>query len=377
MRKIGFVLGIATLAFAGGNVYAQSSVTFYGLISTGISYTNNVRVTGGQGHSLWQFYSGPQQLPRWGIKGVEDLGGGLSTIFTLENGFSIGTGTLSQGGREFGRQAFVGLSSRDLGTLTLGRQYDDASTLCWYESACQFAAFGAHIGDNDNVFDTFRVNNTVKYKSISYRGLQFEGTYSFSNQAGEFSDNNAYSAAISYFGPKISAGVAFMQVNKPNDANNSNGAVVNDYGFSSPFITNPVSKAGVNQQRMLGMGGAYKFDPASVSLLYTNTRFDYLDGSRLTLQNVEASLTDFVAPDFLVGAAYIFTTGRYEPQNSNPKWHQVNVGADYFLSKRTDVFLVGVFQRAAGDAQYAQIYSFSPSSTKSQLSAVVGMRTKW
>jgi predicted porin len=370
-------VGLAVLASAGGTAYAQSSVTLYGLISAGVSYTNNQRTASGQGHSSFQFYNGPQQLPRWGIKGAEDLGGGLSAIFTLENGFSIATGTLSQGGREFGRQAFVGLASKQYGTLTFGRQYDTAATLCWYESACQFAAFGTHIGDNDNVFNTFRINNSVKYKSNDYRGLQFEGAYAFSNQAGQFSDNNAYSVAASYHGPAVSAGLAFMQVNKPNDPNNPNGAVVNDYGFSSPFVTNPVSKAGVNHQRMFGAGGAYAFQPASLSILYTNVRFDYLDGSRLTLQNLEASVTDYVTPAFLVGLAYIFTTGRYAPENTSPKWHQVNAGVDYFLSKRTDVFLVGIYQRAAGDAQYAQIYSFSPSSTKSQISAVVGMRTKW
>ncbi|CAB3745556.1 hypothetical protein LMG24238_07685 [Paraburkholderia sediminicola] len=375
MKRV--VVWLMVLAFAGGKAYAQSSVTFYGLISAGAAYSNNQRGAGGQGHSLWQFYSGPQQPPRWGIKGTEGLGGGLSAIFTLESGYSIGTGTLSQGGRLFGRQAFVGLASTELGTLTLGRQYDEAVTLCWYESACQFAAFGTHIGDNDNVFDTFRINNAVKYRSIDYHGLQFEGAYSFSNEAGAFSDNNAYSAAVSYRRQQFSAGVAFLQVNKPNDPKNANGAVVNDYGFSSPFVTNPASKSGVSHQRMYGAGGAYKFDPTSLSLLYTNVRFDYLDGSRLTLQNLEASLTDFVRPDFLIGVAYIFTTGQYRPQSSSPKWHQVNAGVDYFLGKRTDLYLVGVYQRAAADAPYAQIYSFSPSSTKSQISGVVGLRTKW
>jgi predicted porin len=55
----------------------------------------------------------------------------------------------------------------------------------------------------------------------------------------------------------------------------------------------------------------------------------------------------------------------------------VNTGVDYLLSKRTDLFLVGIYQKAAGDAQYAQIYSLSPSTTKSQVSAVIGLRHKW
>ncbi|MGF6919449.1 porin [Paraburkholderia sp. 40] len=144
------------LSFA-GLASAQSSVTLYGLISTAIAYANNQK-----GGSSWFVANGPMQPPRFGLKGTEDLGGGLHAIFTLESGFSITNGSLSQGGRMFGRQAFVGLSSDRIGTITVGRQYDlGAATLCAYESACQFAAYGTHIGDNDNVFNTFRVNNAV------------------------------------------------------------------------------------------------------------------------------------------------------------------------------------------------------------------------
>jgi general bacterial porin, GBP family len=375
MNRRLFVLAATALACQAAS--AQSSVTLYGLISSGIVYSNNQVGAYHRGHSTWQFASGPMQTPRWGIRGAEDLGGGLKAIFTLENGYSLANGTLSQGGREFGRQAYVGLSSNTYGTVTLGRQYDKAVTLCDFESACQFAAFGAHIGDSDNVFDTFRINNAVQYQSIKYRGLQFEALYGFSNKAGGFSDNNAYSAAMQYVNGPLKLGAAYLQVNTPNDPNNTNGAVVNDYGFSSPFITNPATRSGVSKQRMYGAGGAYALGSASLSLLYTNVQFQYLDTSRLLLQNVEASLTDFLRPDLMVGAAYIFTTGTYHPQDKKPKWHQVNAGIDYFLSKRTDLFLVGFYQRAAGDAQFAQIYSLSPSSTKTQVAAVIGMRHKW
>ena len=109
--------------------HAQSSVTLYGLIDAGITYTNNQ-----QGHSNWKATSGSVNGSRWGLRGSEDLGGGLKAIFTLENGFSIMNGTNGQGGREFGRQAFVGLSSDQFGAVTLGRQYDSVGRLsrtCW------------------------------------------------------------------------------------------------------------------------------------------------------------------------------------------------------------------------------------------------------
>ncbi len=99
--------------------HAQSSVTLYGLIDAGLTYTNNQ----GGSHNFKET-SGQVNGSRWGLRGAEDLGGGLKAIFTLENGFSIANGTLGQGGREFGRQAFVGLSSAQFGAVTLGRQYD-------------------------------------------------------------------------------------------------------------------------------------------------------------------------------------------------------------------------------------------------------------
>jgi GBP family porin len=60
---------------------------------------------------------------RWGFRGREDLGDGLTALFVLENGFTIGNGAFSQQGREFGRQAYMGLSSNRYGAVTLGRQY--------------------------------------------------------------------------------------------------------------------------------------------------------------------------------------------------------------------------------------------------------------
>jgi predicted porin len=377
-RKTKIRLAVMTLALiAGASAQAQTSVTLYGLISSGVVYSNSQRGANGQGHSAVQFASGPLQTPRWGVRGSENLGGGLSAIFTLESGYSIANGTMSQGGREFGRQAFVGLSSTDYGTVTFGRQYDEAVTLCVYSSSCQFAGIGPHIGDNDNVFDTFRINNSVQYKSPNLKGLQFEGLYGFSNATSGFSDNNAYSAGVQYAIGSLSLGAMFVQLNSPNDAANQAGAVAGDYGFTSPFITNPATGAGVRGQRIAGIGGSYNWGTVNLSALYTNTRFDYRDTSHLTLSNAEVSVYDYVRPNLMVGLAYVFTSGQYAPQDSQPKWHQASTGIDYFLSRRTDVFVHVTYQKAAGDAKYAQIYTLSPSGTTSQVAATIGMRHKW
>src|ERR1700730_6116080 len=99
--------------------HAQSSVILYGVIDTGLVYTNNQG-----GHSSWQEVSAATENTVFGLKGSEDLGAGLHAIFKLENGFNLNTGGLYKAGDAFGEQAYVGLQSDQFGTLLLGRQFD-------------------------------------------------------------------------------------------------------------------------------------------------------------------------------------------------------------------------------------------------------------
>ncbi|WP_244144228.1 porin, partial [Paraburkholderia kururiensis] len=84
--------------------HAQSSVTLYGLVDAGITYTSNVN------HGTkWALGSGGINQSMFGLRGAEDLGGGLKAIFTLESGFNINNGRFANNNGMFNRQAFVGL----------------------------------------------------------------------------------------------------------------------------------------------------------------------------------------------------------------------------------------------------------------------------
>ena len=109
------LLALAALGTFAGVAHAQSSVTLYGIVDAGFAYNNN-----SGGHKLYETSAGNLQGDRWGLRGTEDLGGGLKALFVLENGFNAFSGKLGQGGDEFGRQAYVGLSSQ-FGTVTLGQ----------------------------------------------------------------------------------------------------------------------------------------------------------------------------------------------------------------------------------------------------------------
>jgi predicted porin len=156
---------------------AQSTVTLYGVIDVGIDFVNN-----SDGKKAWAMKDGTYTGvygSRWGLLGTEDLGGGFSAVFRIENGFNLPNGTLAQGGLEFGRQAYVGLSSKKYGTVTLGRQYDSVVDFLQFAgSSSQMGTFAAHPEDVDNLVNSFRVNNSIKYFSPTLNGFRFSSLFS-------------------------------------------------------------------------------------------------------------------------------------------------------------------------------------------------------
>jgi predicted porin len=359
---------------------AQSSVTLYGVIDEGLNYTNN---TGGY-HNI-EMASGYGYGSRWGLKGAEDLGGGLKSVFTLENGFDLSSGRANQGGRMFGRQAFVGVSQNKYGSITLGRQYDSVVDYLAPNTANgSWAGYlFAHPFDNDNTDNSFRVSNSVKYASPNIGGFTFGGLYGFSNAAGQFSNNRAMSVGASYTGGALTVGVAYMDVN--NIGNGSTGAVAaNDASF---FAAN---------QREFGAGINYKISQASLGVVYTHSRIQGPTGngyltppnfpaditvSSLTFDNFEVNAQYYFTPAFFGGAMYTYTRGRYDASNGNskPKWHMAGLVADYYLSKRTDVYAQVIYQKVSASTGtfLDQAYisgADNSSSTNKQFVARIGMK---
>ena len=171
MKHLSTTLALAALAC--GTAHAQSNVTIYGLLDASVEHLTNVGATGG---SVTRSPGLTGSVPsRLGFRGSEDLGGGLKAVFTLESGFGVDSGTLNQGGRFFGRQAYVGLAG-DWGTLTLGRQY---SMLFWSQLDADILGPNAYgSGSLDSYLPNARVDNTVAYKG-TFSGFTVGGTYSF------------------------------------------------------------------------------------------------------------------------------------------------------------------------------------------------------
>lgn len=152
---------------------APSSVTIYGLIDAGVEIIDKV---GAGGDRLTRMPSNTSSVPsRLGFRGQEALGDGLSAVFTLEMGLLTDSGTFGQGGRAFGRQAFVGLSG-PWGSATLGRQY---TMLFW--SLLDADVMGPSVfgmGSLDAYVPNARTDNTLAWRG-RFGGWNVGAAYSF------------------------------------------------------------------------------------------------------------------------------------------------------------------------------------------------------
>jgi general bacterial porin, GBP family len=139
----------------------------------------------------------------------------------------------------------------------------------------------------------------------------------------------------------------------------------------------------------------YAFGPATVGLVYTHTKLDGLDaintndgysalsGNSLRFDNYELNTRYALTPALSLAGAYTFTNGSFSTNtgDTKPKYHQFSLLADYGLSKRTDVYLEGVYQHASGGdgglLGDAAINGVSPSTTDQQVAVTVGMRHRF
>lgn len=219
-----------------GAAFAQSSVTLYGRIDA--SLANSKLTSGGAtlsdpGASI---SSGAHTGSRWGLRGTEDLGGGLKANFTLEQGFNVDDGSASNANNQFHRQAFVGLSG-NFGAVTLGRQYDLFDEFSGaYDPfgnsgfSAQAFAFTAKDGLSGiaSALDAVeargignyvsRQNNMVLYASPVFSGFQAKAYWApgeDKNPSNNVGAGSHYGVSLNYANGPFAVG-GLYKVNKPN-----------------------------------------------------------------------------------------------------------------------------------------------------------------
>lgn len=390
--------------------HAQSSVTLYGIIDIGVSYANNAQTrvvnktaVGGSQFALTDAHATGLSGSRWGLRGTEDLGGGLSAIFVLENGFLANSGALAQGGAEFGRQAYVGLAN-SLGRVTAGRQYDPLIDFVQsFAASGSWAGYmGAHPDDLDNLTNTNRINNSVKVTTAKFGGFSAGALYSLGGTAGSVTQNQIWSLGAGYTGGSFAFGAGYLNARDPNvsfygNTPNKGTATANNIG-SAGSATSPQSYpvyagyASAKTLEILGAGASYTLSSAVFSLAATNTRFDHLGSSsgpnplgysgNAVFTSIDFNVRYNVTSFLQLGSGIDYTHRNSVNGDDGAKYLQLDLAADYFLSKRTDLYVLTVLQRAMGTdslghSAVASIAGFSPSTTDKQIGVRLGIRHKF
>jgi len=234
-----------------------------------------------------------------------------------------------------------------------------------------------HPGDLDNNGIDFRLNNAVKYVSPVIGGVTAVGEYSFGGTPGAFALESAKSFALQYQGGSLTLATAYTQIDHP-------AAAVTEGVWTPTNTVDGNYGIAAGSYRVVGAGALYKFGSFTLSGDWTNTQFSNLDptlgakiGGHVTFNIGEVVLSYLVTPALQLGTAYSYTQGSVSATGQKPKYQEVDASADYFLSKRTDVYTIATYMHAGGGAVADLAPVLSPSSTPNQVEVRVGMRVKF
>jgi len=310
------LVALAVLA-ASGAAFAESGVTLYGLVDTYVGRLDNGTT------KQTVINTGGVNTSRWGIKGAEDLGGGLKAIFKLEQGFALdtganGTSTPSQlptvtGTQAFDRQSYVGLAG-NFGEFQIGKVW---------------TAYDDLIGASDGVFNANVLSVLyATWKSASYIDRPTNGfrytTPEFSGFTGALSHSlhekvataPAVSAAsLSYAGGPLAVQLAYQ--------------VENPYASPNPSV------------KYLLVAGSYDFGLATAKLSYGDVK-NAGNTAGLDATEYQVALDVPVGANILLSASYARSDDDVSGGGFEQKREGFAVGATYTLSKRT--FLYGGYQ---------------------------------
>lgn len=310
------LIALAVLAVSGA-ASAQSTVTIYGLID---SYFGQTKGTGpGQtGVSQTVINSGGLQTSRFGLKGSEDLGGGMKVNFQLENGFNVDTGQTPNNGTTnssiFSRQSWVGVSG-GFGEVKIGKMWTPFDEV----KGSGAAGFDANIfAPATNVWASNGYNdrpgNSIYYMTPSFGGFTAAALYSFSeNKTTTVSAGKTTSFNIAYANGPIGAALSYQ-----NEKANGNATAVKYTQLNGSYDFGVV--------KLLGAYGRVKDGTTPITSTAASKSTEYQIGldvpvtSALTLSGGYARSKD----DLAAGAS--------------SKRNGYGLAALYALSKRTNLY---------------------------------------
>ncbi|CAG9271520.1 Outer membrane protein (Porin) [Paraburkholderia unamae] len=358
------VIASVLLASVSSAASAQSSVTLYGIVDTDIRYVTN---TNKNGDSSIGMGNGGLAESRFGVKGAEDLGQGLSTIFQLENRFYANSGQLDSA-KPFWNTAFVGVRSKQWGELTIGRQSTTLISIVsqayasnpWVPFSNVFLPEVIMVGGD-------RTSNLVKY-TLRAADLYGQASYALGGVAGHSGYGSQTAVGVGWFpgAVRIAGGYAVIH-------DSTNGAPAQIWTAGGSYTWNTTQfHAGYFQSRLSSNFMSYQNGPYSEQAL---SAIKYLDFSSRRMMSL--GVTQSVGPALHLAFNYWRTwqTGKTEKQDGTAS--QFQLLADYYLSKRTDVYLegdYGLYRQDLIGTTLAGLSSGGAPAKSTQLGVTVGIR---
>lgn len=353
MKKLVVSTLLATLMGVAG----AQSVSVYGIVDAGVRYDASANASKAD---RTKFLSGAQSTSRIGLKGSEDLGGGLTAKFQLESGISTADGTTSQNGSSgsvlFDRAAWVGLADSKLGEVQLGRNttatFDFAAqgisdplgqSLDGVSTPVGVASNSTALRVNQSItvvgatnsFKTTRADNMIKYTN-TIKGVTVVGGYSAGGVSGELDQKSSYSLGAKTTVAGVTASAAtFRAIDAA-----SKDLTVNSYGLTSKLgnLTGTVGYHTIKTE------AGY----AAANLTTTATAATLFGG----IAGVDAKVTNAgvkyqVTPKLSSTVAYYY--GDYKNASNAGKLDSYVLFNQYDLSKRTNLYAEVDYTKAKGD----------------------------
>ncbi|MCL1961436.1 MAG: porin [Desulfovibrionaceae bacterium] len=290
------VLGLSSAAMA------QSSVTLYGVADAGLGKVKSLANGPNDANNKTQFISGSLMNnldSRVGVRGTEDLGGGLKAGFNFETGLDLDNGGTTTDAF-WARQASMWVSGV-WGTVKLGRQYTPSFLVTATYELTDLANYSVLANTYNVAGIGFRANSAFAYVTPSFNGLTAALAYVSKHDEGlSVVDVGAMYAA----GP-IAAGFSF---NKSTNGKTSyqlggkydfgNFAVAASYTQASPLGSKKV-------RRGFGLGGSAKFGAFTATLDLTSDTKNEWDSKKRKRTNGVAELKYALSKRTFVYGAYL------------------------------------------------------------------------
>ena len=366
------LIALAVMGAAAGVAHAQSNVTVYGVVDTGL-----IKESGSD------IRMGGNVDSRIGFRGVEDLGSGMKATFELERRFNLNDGTQSESAvidtqdpdgtdlegwdrtnwnyndfisgkkSDWVGAANVGLKGDAWGQVRLGRVNNlSVETFRMLDPFNQYGV-GAALA-KANFLRSEQLSNTVRYDSPVWSGFGFGATYTLGNNTkGNTTMSNFY------------------------DQLGNDGFAVNLKYDNGPLLllANYDRAADSNDSYTWNLGGAYTWNGLKVSLGYQDSRFKLLENAE------EGTLKE---KDWIVGLQYktgahtigaSYNRGKAEWNGVDGKANKYALGYTYGLSKRTSVYANIAYTDS--DKEVADYYNLNGSDKDSVTGVQVGITHKF